>query len=109
MFKKLFIFVLLSFVFKISFAQEKCFVLLENKTNFPTNLIVAMTTSIISQFVWLSLNWEVIKEKSSTNMGHGSSVGLVCPSHAGVSKRVYWHAGCDVAVAASHSSRHCAL
>jgi len=51
MLKKLFIFILFSFVFKITFAQEKCFVLLENKTDFPTNLIVAMTTSIISQFV----------------------------------------------------------
>ena len=51
MLKKLFIFILFSFFFKITFAQEKCFVLLENKTDFPTNLIVAMTTSIISQFV----------------------------------------------------------
>ena len=51
MLKKLFIFILFSFVFKITFAQEKCFVMLENKTDFPTNLIVAMTTSIISQFV----------------------------------------------------------
>ena len=52
--KKIILFV--AFTFSIItplsiYAQEKCFVLLENKTDFPSNLIVAMTTSIISQFV----------------------------------------------------------
>lgn len=50
--KKLILFSIFILIFKLQiFAKDNCFVVLENKTDFPSNLISAMTTSIISQFV----------------------------------------------------------
>ena len=50
--KKIF-FIFSAFILNLStlFAESKCYVILENKTEFSTSLMSAMSTSIISQFV----------------------------------------------------------
>ena len=51
--KKIFFIFIFLFLLNITnlYANSKCFLILENKTDFSTSLMSAMTTSIISQFV----------------------------------------------------------
>lgn len=51
--KKIFFIFIFLFLLNITnlYANSKCFLILENKTDFSTSMMSAMTTSIISQFV----------------------------------------------------------